>query len=210
MHLVKSNIRYKYNVIENATVNTLGKCEWERFGVWIDDELKCIKHIEIAASKGNHILGLIKRSSVYKNGGVIKKLFTSHVRPLLEYSNVIWYPRFNKNAERLREGSEESNKDDLWASGIHLWGQTKAVGYAVTVPQKISRNAITSQRGSAWHCYEGHLLSIGKMRFSTSRPGKTNEYFVTKRGRRDNVGKIYKRNLVQIGCEMAPLRGGEI
>jgi len=52
--------------------------------------------------------------------------------------------------------------------------------------------AITSQRGSAWHCYIGPLISIWKMRFSTSRPGKTDEYFVTKLGRRDNVGKIYK------------------
>jgi len=30
------------------------------------------------------------------------------------------------------------------------------------------------------------------MRFSTSRPGKTNKYFVTKPGRRDKVSKIYK------------------
>jgi len=51
---------------------------------------------------------------------------------------------------------------------------------------------ITSQRGTAWHCYIGPLLSIGKIRFSTSRPGKTNEYFVTKLGRRNCVGKIYK------------------
>jgi len=53
-------------------------------------------------------------------------------------------------------------------------------------------SCITSQRGSAWHCYIGPLLSIGKMRLSTSRRGKTNEYFVTKLGRRDSVGKIYK------------------
>jgi len=33
------------------------------------------------------------------------------------------------------------------------------------------------------------------MRFSTSRPGKNNEYFVTKLGRRDNVGKIYKHQI---------------
>jgi len=38
----------------------------------------------------------------------------------------------------------------------------------------------------------GHMLSIGKMRFSTTRPGKTNKYFVTKLGRRGNVDKIYK------------------
>jgi len=70
---------------------------------------------------------------------------------------------------------------------------------------------ITSQRGSAWHCYIGPLFSIGKMRFSTSRPGKTNEYFVTKLGRCDYVGKIYNSpNSMKIGCEMAPPRGGEI
>jgi len=37
--------------------------------------------------------------------------------------------------------------------------------------------AITSQRGSAWHCYKGRLNSKGKMRFSTSRAGKANEYW---------------------------------
>jgi len=50
---------------------------------------------------------------------------------------------------------------------------------------------ITSQRGSAWHCYIGCLLFKGKMLFSTSRPGKINEYFGTKLARRDIVGKIY-------------------
>jgi len=54
---------------------------------------------------------------------------------------------------------------------------------------------ITSQRGSAWHCYIiGRLISKGKMRFSTFRLGKTNEYFGAKLGRRDYdyVSKIYK------------------
>jgi len=64
-----------------------------------------------------------------------------------------------------------------------------------------SRN-ITSQRGSAWHCYIGRLISKGKMRFSTSRPGKTNEYFGTKLFRRDDVGKIYK--LTKFGADRLP------
>jgi len=60
-------------------------------------------------------------------------------------------------------------------------------------------SGITSQRGSAWHCYIGRLLSKGKMSFSTFRPGKTNEYFGIKLGRRDYVGKIYK--LTQFGAD---------
>jgi len=48
------------------------------------------------------------------------------------------------------------------------------------------------------------LISKGKMRYSTSRFGKTNEYFGTKLDRRDNVGKIYK--LTKLGAHL--LRNG--
>jgi len=51
-----------------------------------------------------------KRSFVYKNGEVIKKLFTSFVRPLLEYGNVIWYPRFCKDVERLEKVQRRATK----------------------------------------------------------------------------------------------------
>jgi len=43
------------------------------------------------------------------------------------------------------------------------------------------------------------LISKGKMLFSTSWPGKTNEYFGTKLGRRDYVGEIYK--LTKFGAD---------
>jgi len=61
IHLGKSNRKYKYNMTENTLEETV---EEKDLGVWIDDELKFVKHIEIAASKGNEILGLIKRSFV--------------------------------------------------------------------------------------------------------------------------------------------------
>jgi len=51
------------------------------------------------------------------------------------------------------------------------------------------------------------FLSKGIMRFSTSQPGKTNEYVGTKLGRRDKVGKIYK--LTKFGADRLR-NGGEI
>jgi len=45
----------------------------------------------------------------------------------------------------------------------------------------------------------GRLISKGKMRFSTSRPRKTNAYFGTELGRRDDVGEIYK--LTKVGAD---------
>jgi len=42
--------------------------------VWIDDKLKFTRHVGHAVTKGNHILGLVKRSFVYKDTKVIKRL----------------------------------------------------------------------------------------------------------------------------------------
>jgi len=63
---------------------------------------------------------------------------------------------------------------------------------------------VTCQRGIAWHCYIGRWFSKGKMLFSPLGPEKTNEYFGTKLGRRDHVGKIYK--LTKVGADR--LRNG--
>jgi len=70
---------------------------------------------------------------------------------------------------------------------------------------------MTVQRGSAWHGYIGRLLFKEQMRFSTSRPGKTNEFLEL------NLADVIKSirttnspNQVQIGCELAPPHGGEI
>ena len=102
---------YKCNMIENETFKILEETvEEKNLGVWTDDELKFVKHIEKASSKNNQILGLIKRSFVYKYGEVMKKLFTSLVRPLLEYGNVIWYPRYSKDAERLERVQRRATK----------------------------------------------------------------------------------------------------
>jgi len=70
---------------------------------------------------------------------------------------------------------------------------------------------ITSQRGSVWHCHIGRLLTKGKMLFSTSPPGKQINILETSlAGVNTLVRSTSLPTLVQIGCEMAPPRGGEI
>lgn len=111
MHLGNDNRKHRYSMMENEVIKTLEESAQERdLGVLIDDELKFVKHIENAVSKSNQLLGLIKRSFVYKNGEVMKKLFTSLVRPLLEYGNVIWYPRHKKEAEILERVQRRATK----------------------------------------------------------------------------------------------------
>jgi len=50
-------------------------------------------------TKSNQILGLIKRSFIYKDIDDIKKLFTALVRPHLEYANTACHPRYKKDVK---------------------------------------------------------------------------------------------------------------
>ena len=75
MHLGHSNGHAQYTVKDNGVAVFLEVISEEKdLGVWIDDKLKFTKHIGHAVAKGNHILGLIKRSFVYKDSEVIKRL----------------------------------------------------------------------------------------------------------------------------------------
>ena len=62
----------------------------------IDDNVYALtfsKHIAKIAAKANSRLGLIKRTFKIRTEKIILVLYTSLVRPILEYSSVIWSPR---------------------------------------------------------------------------------------------------------------------
>ena len=50
----------------------------------------------------NKLLGLIRRSYVYLDNATVKTLYTSLVRPHLEYGNTDWYPVFKKTVNCWR------------------------------------------------------------------------------------------------------------
>ena len=55
----------------------------------------------IAASKGNQILGLIRRTIVYKEKQLIVPLYKAIVRPHLEYCIQAWRPYRKKDIDKL-------------------------------------------------------------------------------------------------------------
>ena len=54
--------------------------------VTIDHKLKFEDHISKKVSKANPIVGLIRDSFAHLNGKLFKQLFTTFVRPHLEYA----------------------------------------------------------------------------------------------------------------------------
>ena len=66
--------------------------EQKDLGGILDAELKIDEHISVKVKKANAIAGLICRTFSYLDSPLFKNLFTTFVRPYLEYGQVIWTP----------------------------------------------------------------------------------------------------------------------
>ena len=60
--------------------------------------------------KANQITGLIKRTFTFINPEIFTKLYKSHVRPHLEYANVIWHPIFKRQMISLEKVQRRATK----------------------------------------------------------------------------------------------------
>ena len=61
-------------------------------GVTFDEHLHFNTHIKEIIHKANNVLGTIKRTFNSRDANVIRLLYTTLVRPILDYSSTIWNP----------------------------------------------------------------------------------------------------------------------
>ena len=96
------------------TENSSIKLKWstcERdLGVHVDSQLKFQKEIQNRIKKGNTIVGLIRRTFTYLDENMMKRLFTSLVRPVLEYANTVWSPYLAKDIRDIESIQRRATK----------------------------------------------------------------------------------------------------
>lgn len=69
-------------------------------GILFDSKLNFIAHITMTANKARGVLGFIKRwAKEFKDPYVTKTLYTSLVRPILEYGSIIWDPIYKNHSD---------------------------------------------------------------------------------------------------------------
>ena len=78
-------------------------------GVTMNADTKVSEQWRNAASKGNQVLGMIRRNITYKDKSLIVPLYKAIVRSHLEYCIQTWSPYLRKDIDMLDKNTEESN-----------------------------------------------------------------------------------------------------
>lgn len=112
MHLGSNNPKHSYNMKDNSgKTSMLGTTELEKdLGVHVDSKLSFHLHSNAAVGKANRILGVIKRTFVTRDKAIIKRLFTTMVRPILEYGNAPRIHQYAGDIDRIERVQRRATK----------------------------------------------------------------------------------------------------
>ena len=79
-------------------------------GVTMNANMKVSEQCRIAASKGNQVLGMIRRNISYKDKSLIVLLYKAIVRSHLEYCIQAWSPYLRKDIDMLEKIQRRATK----------------------------------------------------------------------------------------------------
>ena len=78
--------------------------------VTMNSNMKVSEQSRIAASKGNQVLGMIRRNITYKDKSFIVPLYKAIVRPHLEYCIQAWSQYIKKDIDMLEKIQRRATK----------------------------------------------------------------------------------------------------
>jgi hypothetical protein len=94
-------------------------------GILFDHKLKFDRHISQTVNKAFRVFGFIKRwAKEFKDPYTTKLLYTSLVRPILEYGSCVWSPQYQIHQDRIESVQKQfllfALRSFNWVSGVDL------------------------------------------------------------------------------------------
>jgi hypothetical protein len=112
MHIGKKNPTYQYTMQNSISERTiLEETSAERdLGIILSKDLKWKHQVQKAANKANSMLGVLKRTFSHWTPETVKILYTTFVRPHLEYASSAWSPYQKQDIIRLENVQRRATK----------------------------------------------------------------------------------------------------
>ena len=113
MHLgnVKIHQDHMYTFEIDDVAYILENIKSERdLGVQLQDNLKWNNQISTSVLKANFVLGRLKKSFEKWDTRTFKVLFTSYVRPIIEYGSTIWNPYRKQDIRQIENVQRRATK----------------------------------------------------------------------------------------------------
>ena len=107
IHIGHGNMDEEYKMGDAVLCRTTQEKD---LGVKFSADMKVSEQCRIAVSKGNKILGLIRRTIMYKEKQLIIPLYKAIVRPHLEYCIQAWRPYHKKDIDKLEKIQRRATK----------------------------------------------------------------------------------------------------
>ena len=107
MHIGDRNPQASYSLFDNEIQSV---DQEEDLGIIVSKDLKFTKQSIKVEKKAQKLIGYIKRQFKYRNKDTVLQLFTSLVRPHLEYAVQFWAPNLQKDIERLEAVQARATK----------------------------------------------------------------------------------------------------
>ncbi len=113
MHIGHKNPKVMYFMkdVSSGQPHALEKTDLERdLGVYIASDLKSHGQVNQVVSKANSMLGMLKRTFTYRGADMWKRLYTTYVRPHLEFAVPAWNPHLKGDIAKLESVQRRATK----------------------------------------------------------------------------------------------------
>ena len=139
IHLGHNNPCTEYSLYGSP----LKSSEKERdLGVLVDKTFKFSEQCNVAASRANSQLGIIKRNIASRDKSIITKLYKALVRPKLEYCVQAWRPFLKKDIGKLEQVQHRATKMIQECRGLGYEARLKITGLASLEDRRVRGDMI--------------------------------------------------------------------